>query len=638
MNSKQKTPENFKNILIEEYLEGEIQEILQNNNNQLILDEMREESTPSEEEKEDLEIEFFGQKNVMNEIYTHSKFKNKSIEEIIIDLNDEVLKLNGKIKNYKEDIKDLKFTNKELKNKDYLLKRRYEKPKNFVIDQFISSYGKVPPQAIELEEQILTTFFHHPEWMEQFSQAYLNLMFYKEKNQLIHSSMMNKKSKISVENLAQFLRQIERLEVAGGKFELKKLANQEPIQNKIILEDSIKIIEQKYLAREVIRFGTEIITEAYNEKRESVKPKTRLDVKKINGRIERIRKEFEQTEQIDDFVEYIRDISFRAQELLPFRYRKNYSKKDQLEELITETKELIERKGKPIISTGYKELDKVTHGIRANKLYMFGARGKNGKTTFSVNIADNVAKQNSHAAIFSYEMSYKEILYKLISKRTNIDIEKFEYFDEDETTFSNNELEKIIKASEEIKKLPLEIIPEKPRSLDYTVAKCRNLKGMYPDLSLIVFDGLQSFEKIMPEKANRSYFFDHILTIMKALAEELDITVIINAQLKAEVETYKNKKPKGIGNFADCKAIPEIADGAFLLYRPEHYFSDKKYKNFINVHPVDLRSSGRAHKQFPIGIEIKYGKMYEIETKTIKTYKNLIEKLNDQYKTRTKKK
>ncbi len=95
----------------------------------------------------------------------------------------------------------------------------------------------------------------------------------------------------------------------------------------------------------------------------------------------------------------------------------------------------------------------------------------------------------------------------------------------------------------------------------------------------------------------------------------------------------KNRKPKGIENFADCKAIPEIADGAFLLYRPEHYFNDKKYKGFINVHPVDLRSSGRANKQFQLGFDTSRANMYELnDQKKDKQYQGMILELSNQYK------
>ena len=73
----------------------------------------------------------------------------------------------------------------------------------------------------------------------------------------------------------------------------------------------------------------------------------------------------------------------------------------------------VQRGGRPKISTGYLGLDKITHGIKSNRLIVLGARPKMGKTTLNINLVYNLAMQKLGSVIFTFETSRKEQLIKL---------------------------------------------------------------------------------------------------------------------------------------------------------------------------------------------------------------------------------
>lgn len=68
------------------------------------------------------------------------------------------------------------------------------------------------------------------------------------------------------------------------------------------------------------------------------------------------------------------------------------------------------------IPTGFKNLDDELDGGLQPKLYVLGAVSSLGKTTFALNVADNLAKQGRHVFFFSMESSKREVTDKLLSR------------------------------------------------------------------------------------------------------------------------------------------------------------------------------------------------------------------------------
>jgi replicative DNA helicase len=492
--------------------------------------------------------------------------------------------LYGKLKESKKLVGDLK--------KFKTISKRNEKEKNRIRGPL--EFGKIPPQNVALEEIVLGSYIKFPNLMKEseFSQPYLNLMWYKENHLKIHSTLMNTSKKITSQVLISELRRMSELDVIGGPRMIEKLTSNKEITDNISTIDMyIEELEYHFGKRNLIGFANDLAKIAYDDS------------------------------QIESLPEFIREQSSKLLELLPFRYRKAYDKKSAIVQVKEDLKQLKERKGKPKISTGFEQFDRITHGILPGKLIITGARGKMGKTAFTTAIAENVVSQGYDAAYFSHEVPLNEMVNRLVSRKTGISLSRFEY---NPQGFSEKEDEKIAQAFIDIEKSSLHLEAGRVPNLEYIVNRSKQLKMAHPDLAMIVFDGIQAYGHLVPERGNKSDFFTNVMKTMKEeIAEELRVSVFLNAQLKTTVdEGYKgpgkkyNKSfmPSSAGDFSDCKGIKDLCDGAFGLWRGEYYFpEEEKYKGKLKIIPLDLRSEDRHIKPIDVGCDMSNMNIYDLE-------------------------
>lgn len=88
-----------------------------------------------------------------------------------------------------------------------------------------------------------------------------------------------------------------------------------------------------------------------------------------------------------------------------------------IDQFIQEIKE-----AKPPIQTGFKQLDEILDGGLYPGLYVIGAMSSIGKTTYLIQMADQIANQGQDVIFFSVEMSKSEIMAKSISRLTTINV------------------------------------------------------------------------------------------------------------------------------------------------------------------------------------------------------------------------
>jgi|GEM_PF-2718834 len=513
----------------------------------------------------------------------------------------QLLQAEGRNKLYEREIKELKQEISRFVTEKKRLEKEKENLEKFVEGEsdehsiggkrlfitrnsrgLVLDFGKIPPQATELEQIVLGSALKSGRLVEDFSQPYLHLMLYKDAHQQIHQAMMKVRGKITIEKVVDKFR-ATRFDVGqvGGEAYLMQLL-EKGIDDEKLLKEYFEIIENKYLRREVIRITSQIQNEAYEDK------------------------------EIDSISEWVRSKALEFLDIMPYRFKIYYDLKSLVGQTVGNFRKLIDRNGRPEISTGYNNLDRITHGIAPGTLVFTGMRGKNGKTTYTTNIADNVAKQNRHVLIFTYESSREEIIQKLIAKRARVDLEKMSYYDND-NPLTETEKKRIYKASLEVRKLPI-IIEGRPAEPEYITRTVKFYKGMYPDLSLVVIDGLQAFtKKEMPKGKNKSdYLYDTLTGFKNELAIDLNLSVWVNGQLKSDVELRKSKRPIGSGDYSDCKAITEVADVAILGYRPGKYFDKPQFKGWIALWPTDVRSGTEHGRACRLGFEGEYANVFEL--------------------------
>jgi len=214
------------------------------------------------------------------------------------------------------------------------------------------------------------------------------------------------------------------------------------------------------------------------------------------------------------------------------------------------------------VTTGFKRLDEVTGGLQKSDLIILAARPGMGKTSLALNILLNAAKAGHKVAMFSLEMPVQQIVNRLIAS---------------EASLNSSNLRKGKLNAEEWNKLQIGItnLAKNQIFLDDTggitvaelASKTRMLK-MKQGLDLVVIDYIQLMKGT--GEASRELEISTISRSLKVLAKELDIPMLVLAQLNRNVENRPNKRPR-ISDLRESGAIEQDADQILFIYRGEIY-------------------------------------------------------------------
>lgn len=451
---------------------------------------------------------------------------------------------------------------------------------------------KIPPHDSDLEQIILGSFIKNPELIGQvdFSQPYLNNMFYRDVHRKLHTIMMKLGLKISVDHIISqikadkwYLDEFGGLE--GTKRLIKEITDTETVTDPKLLLRHIQKIESYFLRRSCIVEGAKIADFGYHG-------------------IESEGKE------VVSVPEQIRELAKKLLDIIPFRFRIDRDLRTDVTQTYDEIKELIKRQGRPAVSTGYLGLDRICYGVGRDFLMVIGALSKVGKTTFALDIAENVAKQGKHVLYFAYNSSSTDLIQKLIARNAQIDSALLQYHEEPLTEEQENRVEEAVK---NIKELPL-IIERGPADLEYLTDRTNNLKRLYPDLVLVVVDELQSFGVSLDSKKHKPDVFYHVMLKLKEMSRQLRVTTIINAQLKQDVDKRRDKKPYQLSDLADCKGAGDVVDAAVALYAPQVHWPEKEeYLGWMSVIPLAIRSGEKKDKIFRLGYDPVTSNIFELK-------------------------
>lgn len=214
------------------------------------------------------------------------------------------------------------------------------------------------------------------------------------------------------------------------------------------------------------------------------------------------------------------------------------------------------------ISTGFKDLDALTHGLHPGDFIIVAARPSMGKTLLGLNIAEYLAVQNKKTVlVFSMEMSGEQLLERSISSLGYVLADKIK-----SGTFDPVEHERIIKTVSLLSNSNLIIDDRATVTITDIRTKCRRVKQEY-DLSLVVVDyiGLMS-----GDGENETLRIGAISRGLKLLARDLNVPVIALSQLNRGVEQRTNKRPT-MSDLRQSGAIEQDADLILFIYRDEVY-------------------------------------------------------------------
>ena len=217
------------------------------------------------------------------------------------------------------------------------------------------------------------------------------------------------------------------------------------------------------------------------------------------------------------------------------------------------------------IPSGYDDFDYMTSGFQKSDLIILAGRPAMGKTSFAINIIENVAiKQNLPVAFFDINDSSQNIVRKIISSQSKISIHKLSsgnLVDEDWPDLTS--------AVGALNEAPI-FINDTPGLNPIEIRSCARAIHRQHRLSMIVIDYLQLIQSVRDKSESRTIEISKICCSLKGLAKELGVPVIVLSQLKPGLEERPNRRPM-LSDLPDASAIEEYADQIIFLYRDEVY-------------------------------------------------------------------
>ncbi|MEO7960093.1 MAG: replicative DNA helicase [Ginsengibacter sp.] len=422
-------------------------------------------------------------------------------------------------------------------NKDRKIRR-----KSGSLEMGTMMFGKVPPQAKELEEAVLGAIMLEKNAFDVIIEILKPECFYVEANQRIFRSMQGlqqKNSPIDLLTVVEELKFREELDLIGGPYYVTKLTN--AVVSSANIETHARIVLQKFIQRELIRISGEIIGDAY--------------------------------EDSTDVFDLLDDAETKLFEITNNHLRKDYASIDTvLVKTIQRIEDLRSRQDEITgVPTGFSILDHITYGWQPSDLIVLAARPSVGKTAFALNLARNAALHPTKPTVvgfFSLEMSAGQLVQRILSAESEIWLEKIA-----RGKLEEHEMKQLYKKGiERLASAPIHIDDSAALNIFELRAKCRRLKNKH-NVGLIIIDYLQLMSGAGENRnSNREQEISRISRDLKGLAKELNIPIIALSQLSREVEKRKegNKMPQ-LSDLRESGAIEQDADMVMFLYRPEYY-------------------------------------------------------------------
>lgn len=403
------------------------------------------------------------------------------------------------------------------------------------------SFGKVQPQAVDLEEAVLGAIMIDKEALAIVTEILRKESFYTDAHQHIYGVMVDlygKSQAIDIYTVHEGLKQAGRLEEIGGVSYLMDLTNK--VASAANIEFHARIIAQKYIQRELIRVSTHMIKDSFDDTK--------------------------------DVFELLDEAEQNLYEITDQNLNTGY---ESIASLAIKTQKEIEDAGKKAgettgVTSGFKKLDEITSGWQPSDLVIVAARPGMGKTAFTLSLLKNAAELGKGVAIFSLEMAGTQLTQRLIAMEAEVDSRTLRT-----GKMEDYEWKRVHSAVEKLSELPIYIDDTPGINIFELRAKCRRLKQNH-GISLIAIDYLQLMTSAPNDKkGNREQEISSISRALKGLAKELGVPVIALSQLSRAVETRGGDKRPMLSDLRESGAIEQDADIVSFIYRAGYYGIDE---------------------------------------------------------------
>ena len=410
----------------------------------------------------------------------------------------------------------------------------------------MNEYGHLQPQPPELEEAVLGALMIERDAYSLVSEILRPESFYDVRHQLIYkaiSTLAMQQQPVDILTVVEQLKKTGELDEVGGPFYITQLSGK--VASSAHIEYHARIIAQKFLARELITFTSNIQTKA-----------------------------FDATQDVDDLMQEAEGKLF---EISQQNMKKDYT---QINPVIKEAYDMLQKAaartdGLSGLPSGFHQLDKMTSGWQNSDLVIIAARPAMGKTAFVLSMAKNIAvDQKVPVALFSLEMSNVQLVNRLIVNVCEISGEKIR--SGQLAPYEWGQLDYKIK---DLYDAPLYVDDTPSLSVFELRTKARRLVREH-GVKVIIIDYLQLMNANGMSFGSRQEEVSTISRSLKGLAKELNIPIIALSQLNRGVENREGvdgKRPQ-LSDLRESGAIEQDADMVCFIHRPEYYkiYQDEK--------------------------------------------------------------
>lgn len=411
---------------------------------------------------------------------------------------------------------------------------------------------KLLPQNVEAEASVLGSLLIDPEAISLVADFLRAEDFYRDAHRTLYDAIIHLYERHEPADFVTVCHELSRenkLEMVGGESYIASLVSMVPTSGNI--EHYGHIVERMATLRRLIHAGGQIVATAYSE---------------------------------DDA-----DVVLEQAEQLIFIVRQghalNRSQTAHIRAAVSAYMERLDmlqgRRGELLgVPTGFSDLDRLLGGLQRSDLIVLAARPAVGKTSFALSLAHNAATQHqSRVGIFSLEMSVDQLVQRLISMESGVDQQRLrsgDLYDEDWS--------RVLSAMSVLSNTTLLIDETASLTTTQLRSKARQWVTEYGGLDLIIVDYLQLMQSAGNERRsdNRVQIIDEISRQLKVLARELNVPVLVLAQLSRAVETRQSKIPQ-LSDLRESGAIEQNADIVMFIYRDEVYNPETERKSLADI-------------------------------------------------------
>jgi replicative DNA helicase len=395
-------------------------------------------------------------------------------------------------------------------------------------------FGKLPPQALDLEKTVLGAIMLESEAIYEVIDILQNDSFYKQENQVIYNAIivMNRdKITIDMLTLTNYLTKNGQLELIGGTITLMDYMTS--VASTANIRSHALIIEENAIRRRMIQVGHNVINQSFDD---SVDTFSLLE-----------EMQFDVLNKVHKVV-----------------VGKNVDPEERVLSTMEQVKHNISRKGEIIgIPTGSELLDRITGGYRGGKLIVVAGKPGQGKTAWALHNIKTAVAHNHPTLFFSIEMPTYDVDYRLFASDLGFYYKKIA-----NGNLFQSEIDDLNVVSEKFKKMPLYIDDSTTITTDILRTKIYKYVKEY-GVKFVVIDYLNLIRMTSIQTSMRSdQAYGDIVNTIRSIARDMDVPIMLLCQLSKDVDKRGTDKKPNTGDLKETSTIEQSADIIIFPYRP----------------------------------------------------------------------